>query len=94
MRFIKRLKTLFIRDKGIDDQEKIKKINKKNEIVKNSNTKSLDNINITKDGKNEKELLCYESFGKLKIYKSPIIKDNKEREQLHNQISKELEKLS
>jgi hypothetical protein len=91
MKFIKKFKALFNRDKV--KQEKVNKSNRQDRNVAKSRTKSLNNINITNYGKIENELLCYESFGKLKVYRRPIIRENKEREKLHNQIYKELEKL-
>ena len=88
IKFIKKFKALFIQDRV--KQEKINKSNKRNEIIKHPKIKSNDNTDI----KSENELLCYESFGKLKVYRRPIIKEEKERERLHNQISEKLEKLS
>lgn len=88
MQFIKKFKTLFIRDKI--KQEKFNKSKEQTEIITNPKIKT----NITNHRKNENELLCYASFGKLKVYRRPVLKEDKEREQLINQISKELEKLS
>lgn len=94
MRFIRKFKTLLIRDKRNNDKEKITKINKKDKPIQNSINKSLNNSNITNYTENKNRFFCYESFGKLKVYRRAIIKNEVERKQLLNQISKELEKLS
>jgi hypothetical protein len=91
MRFIKKFKALFNQDKV--KQEKDNKSNTQDRIVAKSRSKSLNNPDIKNYGKIENELLCDESFGELKVYRRAIIREKKEREKLHNQIYKELDKL-
>ena len=62
IRFVKKLKTLFISEKGIDYQEKVKK-----------------NTNNLKENESPNE---------------KFINNNNDREKLHNQICKELDKLT
>jgi hypothetical protein len=70
-----------------------KKKNKKSDYNKQI-VKSLPK-NSNSDLKNLKKnsVYDYDALGKLKRYKRPIISDYDERKQLHNQISKELEKI-
>jgi len=87
------LKKLFIRKKTNNLQKEINEIKEKDKNLTNSNDKSLNHSNISNYEKIEKGLLCYEKFGELKVYKRPVVKSQIKREQLYNQISKELEKI-
>ncbi len=87
MKWIKKIKKKFIRDKLVDE--------KYNRNVQNSNKhrKSQNVEDLTENVKNPTVSYSYENFGKLKVYRRPIVNDFIERKQLHIQISKELEKV-
>lgn len=87
MSWIKKIKKIFIRDKISDDQHTKYGRNSKKHRNSPKVNDSIDNV------KKADVPYSYERFSKLKVYKRPIIDDLNEREQLHNQISKELEKL-
>ena len=82
MKWITKLKKKINLDKKKDrDSDN----NQAESISKNNNS---DLKNVTKNSS-----FNYEALGKLKRYKRPIISDYDERKELHNQISKELEKI-
>jgi hypothetical protein len=84
MKWIKKIKKTFKRNKNTDNQ--------------NTNNLKISNPNFPEKKKEESKSRMfqnydYESYNMLKVYKRPIIKDVSEREQLFRKISKELEKL-
>jgi hypothetical protein len=82
MNFFRKLKDFFKRDNKIDFQ---------NEDYKKSKLKSLENSNLASKREGYREIFNFENFKNLR--KRPIINNVSEREELHNLISKELEKL-
>ena len=85
MKWIKNIKKKINRDNTKESQ--------KNNDIQNSNSQSFRNNNESNEVKKTHISYNFENFRKLKVYKRPIIDDFDEREELHNQILKELEKL-
>jgi hypothetical protein len=85
MKWIKNIK----KKKNRDNKKKSQKYNNS----QNSDPQSLRKDKESNEVKKTQISYNFENFRKLKVYKRPIIDDFDEREQLHNQILKELEKL-